>query len=81
MSGYYGPNGNGKPAYCELYSLGDSLWSKEFSSLWTYWEPFNPNQWIPFSSNKKMDPGAGYWVHTNQEGEYVVPTDCGGMIV
>ncbi len=71
---YDGPNGNGKPASCELYSLGDM--SIELSSLWSYWEPYAPNQWIPFPSSKHMDPGAGYWLHTDQDDEYAMPTSC-----
>jgi len=79
---YTGPNGNGKTAYCELYSLGNTLLDKEFNSLWSYWEPYNTDNddstplWMPYNKYKYMDPGAGYWLHTNQEGEYVVSTDC-----
>ena len=77
--GYYGPDlysPPGEVADCELYSLGDDFWDNKFSSLWTYWEPDNPYQWIALGKDSYMNPGAGYWMHTNQEGEYVVPTAC-----
>ncbi len=85
MPGYYGPAGNGLPAYCEFYSLGEDILDKGFASLSSYWEPYNGNpayaphyQWILFGDwNPQMDPGAGYWLHTNQEGEFVLPTTCG----
>ncbi|MEW6295289.1 MAG: hypothetical protein AB1467_03255 [Candidatus Diapherotrites archaeon] len=77
MEGYYGPYGNGGQSYCELYSLGEDLWDKEFTGLWTYWEPDNPNQWKPLSRYNNMDPGAGYWLATPQEGLYTSSTDCG----
>jgi len=76
-TGYYGPDGNGGQAYCELYSLGEDLWDKEFSALWSYWEPYNPDQWIPFSEWDNMDPGAGYWLATPQDGIYTPSTACG----
>ncbi len=74
---YDGPDGDGRDAYCELYSLGEDMWDKEFASLLTYWEPDNPEQWKKFDEWDSMDPGAGYWLFTLQEGEYVVPTACG----
>ena len=77
MSGYYGPAGNGMESYCEFYSLGEDIFDKQFASLWSYWEPYNPDMWIPFGEWDYLDPGAGYWLFTNQEGEFVVPTICG----
>ncbi len=73
---YDGPQFQGKTAKCELYSIGDSMLDKQFASLWSYWEPYNPDLWISFDSNKRMDPGAGYWLYTNQNGDFVVPTTC-----
>ena len=77
MEGYYGPEGKGGQAYCELYSLGEDMWDKEFTSLWTYWELDNPNQWKPLNEGNNMDPGAGYWLVVPQEGLYTPSTTCG----
>jgi len=76
LSGYSGPNGNGLTSFCELNSLISTVWEIPDNSLWSYWEPFNPNQWIPYDKYKHMDPGAGYWMFTNQNGEFVIPTVC-----
>ncbi|MEM2181062.1 MAG: hypothetical protein QXP32_09650, partial [Nitrososphaeria archaeon] len=46
QTGYYGPFGNGKKAYCALYSLVDTtVGYPKWSALLTYWEPYNPYQW------------------------------------
>ncbi len=74
---YDGPWGNGGDAYCELYSLGEDMWDKPFTSLWTYWEPDNPYQWIPLDEWNSMDPGAGYWLAIPQDGLYIPSTTCG----
>jgi len=76
QTGYYGPFGNGKPAYCELFSLGESFWDKGFASLVTYWEPYNPNQWINLGRYNNMDPGAGYWLFATEDGIYAFSTEC-----
>ncbi len=73
---YDGPLGNGKAAACELYSLGTSIWDTLFTSLWTYWEPDNPNQWISLGLENGMDPGAGYWVLAVVDGIFAPPTVC-----
>ncbi len=78
--GYFGPAGNGKEAQCVFMSLGDNIWDYEFASLWSYWEPYNPNTWIPFNRYTRMDPGAGYWVYATADGNYVPPTACYDMI-
>ncbi len=73
---YDGPDGVGKPAYCELYSLGGDLFDKQFASLWTWWQPYNPSV-VELSNVDNMDPGAGYWLWTAQEGEFIPTTTCG----
>jgi hypothetical protein len=75
---YDGPNlyGEGKPAYCALYSLGGDIWSKQFTGLWTYWEPDNPYQWKELGSNNYMNPGAGYWLTVPHEGVYTPSESC-----
>jgi len=75
--GYYGPDGNGKNAQCVFYSLKEDIWDIPFSSLFSYWEPFNPNQWVTFGGWDNLDPGAGYWVMIPQDGIYSYTTDCG----
>ncbi len=76
MLTYDGPDGNGDSADCALNSLGSSIWDKEFTSLWTYWESYNPNQWIPYNKWNNMDPGAGYWVSIPESGLYTPSTTC-----
>jgi len=78
QTGCYGPFGTGKPAYCELFSLGESFWDKGFSSLVTYWEPYNPNQWVYLNRYSNMDPGAGYWLFATEDGIYAFSTACDG---
>ena len=73
---YYGPAGNGKPASCNFNTLGEDIWDKEFTSLWGYWEPYNPNMWLLFGKYDNLDPGAGYWIFANQEGIYAPSTIC-----
>ena len=73
---YDGPDGNGKTAFCALASLGQDWLDKSFTSLWTYWEPYNPNQWIPYGLMDNLDPGAGYWVSTSTGGIYTPSTIC-----
>ncbi|MCD6495785.1 MAG: hypothetical protein J7K54_00785, partial [Candidatus Aenigmarchaeota archaeon] len=74
--GYYGPDGNGMPADCALNSLGISIWDKGFTSLWTYWEPDNPDLWKPLDKYEWMDPGAGYWLLAQEDGTYAPSTTC-----
>jgi hypothetical protein len=79
---YNGPNlwilAAGKNAQCSLYSLGEDILDKEFTGLYTYWEPDNPNQWKPLSTMNIMNPGAGYWLAVPQGGLYTPSTACGG---
>ncbi|MCK4555427.1 MAG: hypothetical protein KAT83_02375 [Candidatus Aenigmarchaeota archaeon] len=65
-----------RAAACELYSLGTSIWDTLFTSLWTYWEPDDPNQWISLGLESGMDPGAGYWVMAVADGIFAPPTVC-----
>ncbi len=74
--GYYGPVGNGAEANCALNSLGISMWDKGFTSLWTYWEPDNPDLWKPLDKDSNMDPGAGYWLLAQEDGLYAPSTTC-----
>ncbi|MCR4335525.1 MAG: DUF4215 domain-containing protein [archaeon] len=74
---YNGPLGQGKSAECTLFSLGASFNSKAWSSLLTYWEPNNPNQEHYFGQDDALDPGAGYWLLTSEDGIYSYNTVCG----
>ncbi|MBU1975132.1 MAG: hypothetical protein KKG59_01875 [Nanoarchaeota archaeon] len=76
LEGYYGPNDGGDEAWCHMISLGDDLWDLTFTSMYSYWEPYNPNVWIPFNRYDRMDPGAGYWVFPTQDGTFVPNTIC-----
>ncbi|MBI2045556.1 hypothetical protein HYT23_05860 [Candidatus Pacearchaeota archaeon] len=76
---YNGPAGNGKEARCMLNTLGNSIWDKGFTSLWTYWEPDNPNQWKDLDQYDNLDPGAGYWLFSQEEGIYAPSTTCSGF--
>ena len=77
QTGYFGPAGNGKPASCELISLNSFFEGKGWSTLTTYWEPDNPNQWHYLSESDKMDPGAGYWLSATADNEFSYSTVCG----
>ncbi len=74
--GYYGPAGNGSPGDCAFNTLGASLLDKEFTSLWGYWEPSNPNSWSQYDKYDNLDPGAGYWLFVQEEGIYAPSTTC-----
>jgi hypothetical protein len=74
---YNGPVGSGKTAYCELYSLVDTtVGNPRWSSLVTYWEPDNPNQWKYLGTWDNMDPGAGYWLEIDVNDIYAPATIC-----
>ncbi|MFH1399971.1 MAG: hypothetical protein ABIH41_00480, partial [Nanoarchaeota archaeon] len=73
---YNGPVGAGGTAECKLSSIGADVFDIGFSSLWTYWEPVNPDPWFDLSESDRMDPGAGYWVFANQDGIYAPVTTC-----
>jgi len=76
--GYNGPVNQGKVAECALYSLGESIWDKGLTSLLTYWEPDNANQWKELTKMTRMDPGAGYWLGVPADGyKYYYSSDCG----
>jgi hypothetical protein len=77
---YLGPNGNGEYASCHLYSLGSSIWDKAWTSLWTYWETDNPNQWKPLDKYTEMDPGAGYWLFATEPGIFAPSTMCSKLV-
>ncbi len=77
LIGHYGMDV--KPAYCSLYSLGVDVWDKVFTSLFTYWEPNNPNQWEMLNEGDDMFPGTGYWMSVPQDGIYNYTTTCGMM--
>lgn len=77
LTGYYGPAGNGKTAGCALYSLGDSVFDKGWSTLKGYWEPSNPYLWYDLDWYSNLDPGAGYWIFATEDGVYAPTTNCG----
>lgn len=77
--GYYGPEGNGEEAGCALFSLGDSYLDKGWTSLLTYWEPDNPDQWHEYDYYDDLDPGAGYWISVPEDELYSYTTNCGGF--
>lgn len=81
QSGYYGPFGNGKYAGYALFSLGDSYLDKGWTSLISYWEPSNPNQWYEFGYYNEMDPGAGYWISVTEDNKYEYVTNFGGLVI
>ena len=75
---YDGPDGDGKPVYCALFSLIDTVIGfPRWSSLVTYWEPDNPDQWKYFDLTDSMDPGAGYWLEMDVNDTYTFTTTCG----
>lgn len=76
--GYYGPDENGKLAYCALYSIVKTNLVPKWSSLLTYWEPWNPDQWRNYGIifDSYLDPGAGYWIHMKEDGDYAPSTAC-----
>jgi len=83
MTQYYnGPVGSGYEAQCALYSLGKDMWDKGWTALVTYWEPWNPDQWLYLDKWDDMDPGAGYWLFYpgTDDSIYAFTTTCGGMI-
>jgi hypothetical protein len=59
---YDGPVGAGKDVQCALDTIRANYLQNLAPSLWTYWEPSNPNQWYGLDQwDDHMDPGAGYW--------------------
>ena len=98
LIGYYGTDAitmydgpdeyEGRKASCALYSLGSTYFDKGWTSLMSYWEPYNPYQWWTHSTypdapglgyNDRMDPGAGYWIFTPEDELYVYTTTCDGL--
>lgn len=73
---YDGPDREGEYAYCALFSLGEDYLDKGWSSLLTYWEPWNPNQWDEYDYFDQLDPGAGYWIFATEDGIYAYTTNC-----
>jgi hypothetical protein len=76
LAGYYEPLFQGKTVGCALQSLAASVFHHPSSSILSYWELFNPDAWIEFSLEDRMDPGAGYWVFAYDDGLYVPSTIC-----
>lgn len=75
-TGYYGPVGNGKEAYCALYSLvNTNSGLTEWSSLVTYWQ-LDLEPWKYLNECNKMDPGAGYWIEMDVTDGYAPATAC-----
>ncbi|MBU0979634.1 MAG: hypothetical protein KJ709_02415, partial [Nanoarchaeota archaeon] len=78
MESYEGPAGNGKTAKCEFYSLMNNQITIPFTSVNGYWEPSNPpSAWYYPTEFDNLDPGAGYWVYFQHDGNFVPPTTCG----
>ena len=97
LIGYFGTDGDdgyewdepdeeidrdGKEAYNALQSLVNTfIGFPKWSSLWTYWEPYNTDGnpgtsvWVPFSECESLDPGAGYWIEMDEGETYVIPTN------
>jgi len=73
---YNGPYGNGDYAACALNSLLDLTNIPQWTKILTYWEPYNPNQWVDTSSMcDALDPGAGYWIFMKSDQLYG-PGEC-----
>ena len=72
---YDGPDSAGDQAGCHLASIDENV--RGWSALYGYWEPYNPNQWLPLNEFDFLDPGAGYWVFA-QDGDvfYAPSTMC-----
>ena len=83
QEGYYVPEGNGKDAYCALWSLtSGELGLPKWSALNGYWELNNP-EFEDYSIWDNLDPGAGYWVNmkdNQQEYIYSPSTVCEGWL-
>ncbi len=76
-SSYNGPAGLGKTSSCMLGSIVNTAFGyPTWSSLETYWEPYNPNPWIYLNTTSRMDPGAGYWVFNSGTAIYTPSTTC-----
>jgi len=71
---YDGPNltGDGRQAKCALGTLVG------WQTLSTYWEPDNPDVWKFLNFTHTMNPGAGYWLFTNENENqlYTFSTTC-----
>jgi hypothetical protein len=75
---YTGPVGAGDVSYCALWSLIDTTSGyPRWSSLETYWEPYNSDVWVTLSAYQNMDPGAGYWIEMDVPDTYTFSTVCG----
>jgi len=92
LPGYYGPfenqtgqsidpYGEGDSSFCALNSLtlpGFIGRTPEWSSLESYWEPYNPG-FIGLGCSQHMAPGAGYWIQMDAEDLYAPATVCEGL--
>jgi hypothetical protein len=78
---YNGPIGNGSAAQCVFDSIAPTIFDKGFTSLWGYWEPYNPSVWQAYNRMSKLDAGAGYWVFATEPGIYAVSTTCDGPTI
>jgi len=76
LTSFNGPFGNGDYAACVLNSLLDLTNIPQWTKILTYWEPYNPNQWVDTSNMcDKLDPGAGYWIFMKSDQLYG-PGEC-----
>lgn len=82
LPGYYGPDGDGKQAFCALHSLLnlDNPNPLKWDALITYWKQFYP--WPEgYNSCDYLDPGAGYWIGMiASDPDYRWSSDCSGNI-
>ena len=84
LVGYYGtesllsmegPTGQGKTAECNFQTLHSSINDIPWTTLYTYWEPDNPDQWMSLGKQDRMDPGMGYWLFATKDNIYA-PSTC-----
>ncbi len=80
LSAYQGPAGKGRSASCLLSSIGGSVWDKGFTTVFGYWEPFNPDPWLRYGRWDRLDPGAGYWVFATEPGIHTIPPEGCGVL-
>lgn len=76
VTGYDGPDGEGKQAFCALHSLVNEYNEQTWDALITYWYDF-----IELSECDYIDPGAGYWVGMNvPDPDYRYSNICTGNL-
>ncbi len=75
QEGYYGPNGNGRDAYCAFYSLtGGFFDNPQWSEVSGYWELYNPDTFESYSPGDSLDSGAGYWIFMKDGSDVYSPS-------